>query len=117
MNKANKKNKLRQRRHKRVRAKIKGTATVPRVATFRSLRHIYVQVIDDQQGRTLVAGTDQDLSKGNKQEKAFQVGERLGSRLIKETKITKVVFDRGGFKYHGRVKAVAEGLRKSGVKI
>ena len=97
----------RYRRHKRVRAKVFGTAKVPRLCVFRSLKHIYVQLIDDEKGKTLAA------AKG-KLSDACKVGKLIGQKAL-EKKIKKVVFDRGGYKYHGRVKALAEGAREGGL--
>lgn len=106
-------------RHKRVRAKIEGTASVPRVSVFRSNRHIFVQVIDDASGKTLVSSAikpdKKNTLKVNKSEKASAVGETLAKKA-QDAGISKVVFDRGGYKFHGRVKALAEGLRKGGLK-
>jgi large subunit ribosomal protein L18 len=113
---------MRKRRHLRVRKKIAGTAERPRLNVFRSLNQIYVQVIDDNQGHTLasISSLDPDLSadlKGkNKVERAFQIGEAIGARA-KEQGIQKVVFDRGGYQFQGRVKAVAEGARKAGLEL
>ena len=109
----------RKRRHTRVRAKIKGTKSVPRVSVFRSNRHIFVQIIDDASGKTLVGSIIKSAKKskmnGNKTEKASAIGEILAQKA-KEAGIGRVVFDRGGYKYHGRVKALAEGLRRGGLK-
>lgn len=103
------------RRKKTVRKKISGTADRPRVSVFRSNKHIYVQAIDDVAGVTLVALADTKV-KGDKTERSLSVGEQVGE-LLKKKKISSAVFDRNGYKYHGRVKAVAEGLRKSGIKV
>lgn len=105
-----------QRRHHRVRAKITGSGQIPRVAVFRSARHIYSQVINDAQGQTICAINDYKIKEKDKTARSFKAGELLGE-LIKKHKISQVLFDRGGFKYHGRVKALAEGLRKSGIKL
>lgn len=136
-------------RHRRVRAKISGTNKVPRFCVFRSNKHIYAQLIDDEQGKTLVAVSDQGLKKpkisagggsvfGGKNKKlktqiknkkteetqkpltgekalAYEVGKLIAEKAIKN-KIEKVVFDRGGYQYHGRVKAVADGARDGGLK-
>jgi len=103
------------RRHRRIRAKISGTALKPRLAVFRSNRHIYAQLIDDQQGRTLVSASDLEIkNKVKKSEKARLVGELLAKKA-KELKIKKAVFDRAGYKYHGRVKNLAEGARRAGL--
>jgi large subunit ribosomal protein L18 len=111
----------RHRRHTRVRERVAGTAKRPRLAVFRSLNHIYAQLIDDAAGHTLASAADveADLRKSRngkkKSEVAGIVGEAL-ARKAKEKGIEAVVFDRGGFKYHGRVKALAEGVRKGGLK-
>ncbi len=104
-------------RHRRVRAKIEGTKAVPRVSVFRSNRHIFVQVIDDASSKTLISSHDvsKNKIKGTKSEKAATVGARVAEKL-KASGITKIVFDRGGFKYHGRVKALADALRKNGLE-
>jgi large subunit ribosomal protein L18 len=107
------------RRHARVRAKVKGTSTVPRVSVFRSNRHVFVQIIDDKTGKTLlssmVKSKKTSAPKGTKAELAGKIGEALAQKA-KEAGIEKVVFDRGGYKYHGRVKSLADGLRKGGLK-
>jgi large subunit ribosomal protein L18 len=112
----------RKRRHVRVRAKVKGTAARPRLNVFRSSAHIYAQVIDDVQGHTLVSASDiEDDVKSTfgddapKTEKAKAVGKVVAERA-KAAGINSVVFDRGGFLYHGRVKAVAEGAREAGLE-
>jgi large subunit ribosomal protein L18 len=109
------------RRHVRVRQDVVGTTERPRLAVFRSLNHIYAQIIDDSAHHTLVAASDTEKDvkaavKGDKKksEIAEIVGEALAKRA-KEKGIKAVVFDRGGFKYHGRVKALAEAVRKGGV--
>jgi large subunit ribosomal protein L18 len=111
----------RQRRHVRVRAKVKGTGTRPRLNVFRSSAHIYAQVIDDDRGRTLAAASDleQDVvdragTGATKSAKARVVGEVIGERA-KAAGIDTIVFDRGGYIYHGRIKAVAEGAREAGL--
>lgn len=113
------KNQYRIRRHKRVRAKIEGTKDVPRVSVFKSNRHIFVQFIDDQEGKTIlssaVKSAKKSTLKGNKTEISATIGKELAEKA-KEAGIKKVVFDRGGFKYHGRVKALAESLRKGGLE-
>ena len=102
--------KQRIKRHNRVRAKIKGTAEKPRASVFRSNKHILVQIIDDQAAKTLVSSivksTDKTKINGNKVDIAASVGETLAKKA-KEIGIESVVFDRGGYKYHGRVKAIA----------
>lgn len=98
----------RQRRHRRVRAKISGTVKVPRLCIFRSNKYIYAQLVDDEKGRSL-AHAKGKLVDANK------VGKDIAKKAL-EKKINKVVFDRGGYKYHGRVKALADGARKAGLK-
>ncbi len=115
----NNKQQKRIRRHSRVRAKIKGTSNIPRVSVFRSNRHLFVQIIDDVSSKTLassiVKSVKKSTIKGSKTEKASVIGESLAKKAV-EVGINSVVFDRGGYKYHGRVKALAEGLRKGGLK-
>lgn len=106
---------LRVSKHKRVRKNIFGTAEKPRVAVFKSGQHIYAQIIDDNSGKTLASESDLKVKAGTKTEKATKVGETLAQKAVK-AKITKIIFDRGGFAYHGRVAAVAEGLRKGGLQ-
>lgn len=107
-------------RHKRVRAKITGSAKKPRIAVFKSNRHIFVQFIDDATGKTIlsnkIVSTKKSKIKGSKTEKAGSIGEMLAGRA-KELGISEAVFDRGGFKFHGRIKAVADSLKKGGIKI
>ena len=109
------------RRHRRVRRKVSGTPERPRLAVFRSLKHIYAQVIDDRSGRTLVAASTLEpdvkaqLDGKPKVAEAEIVGRVIGERAIAKG-ITAVVFDRGGFLYHGRVRALAEGARASGLR-
>ncbi len=109
----------RRRRHHRVRKHVRGTATRPRLAVFRSSRHVYAQVIDDVEGRTLVAAstmeTDVRGAATANVAAAKAVGQRVGQRA-KAAGIDQVVFDRGGFRYHGRVAAVADGARESGLE-
>jgi large subunit ribosomal protein L18 len=111
----------RQRRHRRVRVQVHGTAERPRLNVYRSLRHIYAQLVDDTVGRTLAsAGTlDAELRQGlgelKKTEQAKLVGQLLAKRAL-EKGVKQVVFDRGGYKYHGRVKALAEGARSAGLQ-
>ena len=111
----------RKRRHRRVRKKISGTAERPRLNVFRSLRHIYAQIIDDDRGRTLVAASTQDpalrdqLAGLDKTAQAKVVGQALAERA-QAKRIQQVVFDRGGYKYHGRVKALAEAARQVGLE-
>lgn len=110
------KNKTRQKRHMRVRNKISGTAECPRLNVYRSNKNIYVQVIDDVAGVTLVSASTLDSEvKGNtKTEKAASVGEIVAKRAV-EKGIKEVVFDRGGYLYHGRVEALAEAARENGL--
>jgi len=116
MNKMKQKQEQRTRRIKRVRSKIVGTAERPRLAVFRSLKHISVQVIDDATGKTLAAAHDKDLkeAKGTKVEKAHELGKLIAERA-KAKKIESVVFDRRDKRFHGRIKAVAEGAREGGL--
>lgn len=105
----------RDQRRTRVRGKIFGTAKYPRLSVFRSGKHIYAQLIDDKKGATLVSVSDFDLKEGTKVEKAAVIGEELAKKALK-LKLKEAIFDRGGYKYHGRVKAVADGARKGGLK-
>lgn len=121
----------RHRRHRRVKAKIFGTAKRPRLCVFRSAKHIYVQLIDDEKGKTLLIASDSETKKTKttkkeksrknekppvgKTAKAHEVGKLIAKKAL-EKKIKEVVFDRGGYKYHGRVKAVAGGAREGGLK-
>jgi large subunit ribosomal protein L18 len=105
------------RRHARVRKKVSGSAERPRLAVFRSNRHIYAQLIDDVQARTIVAASDREVSAGgSKTETAKAVGELLAERA-KQAGVERVVFDRGGRLYHGRVAAVADAAREKGLQI
>ncbi len=128
-----KKQEKRYRRHKRARAKISGTAGMPRLCVFRSNQHIYAQLIDDQSNKVLAQASDSEIKKTQKTTKAtkttreekaalsgkclkaFETGKIIAQKA-KEKKIEKAVFDRGGYKYHGRVKALAEGARSEGLK-
>jgi len=105
------------RRHKRIRAKIIGSSLRPRLCVFRSAQHIYAQLIDDDKGKTLVGASDRDLKgkKEKKTNKAMEVGKLIAKKAL-EKKIEKVVFDRGGYQYQGRIKALAEGAREGGLK-
>ena len=112
------KNKLRQKRHLRVRNHIHGTAERPRLNVFRSLAHIYVQIIDDDKQVTLTAASslDKDFEgSGGNIEGAKKVGAAIAKKAL-DKGITEVVFDRGGYIYHGRVKALAEAAREAGLK-
>ena len=111
-------NQSRLRRHTRVRGKISGTAECPRLNVYRSLNHIYAQVIDDVNGVTLVSAssTEKDFGMaGGNREAAKKVGETIAKRAV-EKGISEVVFDRGGYVYHGRVQELAEGAREGGLK-
>ncbi len=111
----------RKRRHNRVRLKISGTPDRPRLNIYRSSKHIYAQVIDDTEGKTIVAASTVDkvvmsqIGGKNKKEQAAIVGELVAERA-KSAGISNVVFDRGGFRYHGRVEALAKSARESGLK-
>ena len=105
----------RARRHLRVRKKVAGTAERPRLVICRSLKHITAQIVDDTSGRTLMTVSSTDLTSGKKTEKSAEVGKRIAARA-KDAGITRVVFDRAGYKYHGRVKAVADGAREGGLE-
>lgn len=104
-------------RHKRVRGKISGTPECPRLCVFRSLSHIYAQVIDDVAGNTIAAASSLDLKKteGEKKEIAREVGKLVAERALGKG-VDTVVFDRGGYIYHGRVQELAEGAREGGLK-
>ncbi len=104
------------RRAKRIRAKIFGTAQRPRLSVHRTNQHIALQAINDESGVTLAAGSDLKLKTGTKTERAQQVAEQAAVDLQK-VGVTKVVFDRGSFRYHGRIKAVAETLRQAGIEV
>jgi len=113
------KTRARERRHARVRARVEGNADRPRLCVYRSLKHLYAQVIDDSDGKTLASASTLELRADKKPtgniEAAKQVGTMIAGRL-KEKGMEKVVFDRGGYLYHGRVKAVAEAARAAGLK-
>jgi large subunit ribosomal protein L18 len=114
-------NEMRQRRHQRVRRKVSGTPERPRLNVFRSLDHIYAQIVDDVQGRTLVAASSVDkelrveLRSLNKTEQAKRVGALL-ARRAQAAGVKQVIFDRGGYLYHGRVKALADASREAGLE-
>ena len=112
-------NVVRQARHDRVRAKVRGTSEAPRLSVFRSNENIFAQIIDDEKGITLVSASSIDkdlkLENGGNVEAAKKVGELLAKRAVK-AKIKKVVFDRGGYLYHGRVEALAESARENGLE-
>jgi large subunit ribosomal protein L18 len=110
---------MREKCHRRIRAKISGTKKQPRLSVFRSNKHIFLQLIDDSSQKTLVSASDLKINpptggKRTKTETAKEVGKEL-AKLAKAKKIKKVVFDRGGYKYHGRIKASAEGAREEGL--
>lgn len=116
----NSKEKGRIKRSIRVRAKVTGTGQKPRLCVFRSSRYIYSQLIDDTIGKTLVAAGEKEIKKDpgvkiTKQERAKLVGKLLAQKAVK-AKIDRVVFDRNGYKYHGRVKSLAEGAKEGGLK-
>jgi len=105
---------------KRIRKRINGTAEIPRMSVFRSNKHIYVQLIDDVSKKTIIAASSADKgltenTKAKKEEIASIVGKKIAEKA-KENKISKIVFDRGGYLYHGRVKALADAARKEGLK-
>ncbi|MDO8573906.1 MAG: 50S ribosomal protein L18 [Candidatus Daviesbacteria bacterium] len=106
---------LRERKHKKVRKKIAGTKDCPRLSVFRSVQHISAQLIDDQIGKTLTAVSDIKLGKNQKTKKAYEAGKKIAEQALK-LKIKKVVFDRGGFLYHGRVAEFAKGARDGGLE-
>ena len=113
----------RKRRHKKVRAKIFGTSKVPRLCIFKSNKYIYIQLIDDQKGKTVLSSNDLKLKKtktktssySGKVSLAREVGKIIAEKAVKKG-IKEIVFDRSGYKYHGRVKALAEGAREGGLK-
>ncbi len=112
-------NVMREARHERIRTKVHGTSAVPRLSVFRSNSNIFAQIIDDEAGTTLVAASSLDkdlkLKNGSNIEAATKVGELIATKALK-AKINKVVFDRGGYLYHGRVKALAEAARNKGLE-
>ncbi len=113
-----KKNSTRINRHRRVRSRLAGTAACPRLAVYRSLKHIKVQLIDDVAGKTLAAASDAEIKKTGKmspQEIASSVGKLIADKAQIKS-VSKVVFDRGGLAYHGRIKSLAEGARAGGLK-
>ena len=112
-------NEARQARHARIRKRLSGTSEIPRLNVFRSAKHISVQIIDDEKGVTLVSASSMDkdlkLSNGGNVEAAKKVGEAIAKKAVKAG-IKKVVFDRGGYLYHGRVEALAEAARENGLE-
>jgi large subunit ribosomal protein L18 len=112
------KNEIRSRIHKRIRRKLQGTAERPRLAVFRSVAHIYAQVIDDSKGHTVVAASSVEKAaktNGGNVAAAKAIGKTIAQRA-QEKGIKKVVFDRGGYQYHGRVKALADAAREAGLE-
>ncbi len=111
----------RERRHVRIRKKVLGTPERPRLSVYRSLNHVYAQLIDDSQGKTIVAASTLDKEFGSQQghkgnvSTAKKVGELIAARALQKG-LKKVVFDRGGYMYHGRVKALADGAREAGLE-
>ena len=105
----------RYRRHLRVRKKVTGTAERPRLVIFRSLKHISAQLVDDVARKTIATVTSTTIEGGKKTEKSTEVGKRIAAKA-KDAGITKVVFDRAGYQFHGRVKAVADGAREGGLE-
>ncbi len=117
MGKVSEKSRKRNKRKMHIRKRITGTADRPRVSVFRSNRHIYIQAIDDEAGRTLVSASNLEKEYAelkNSVEAATKLGEAFGKRLA-DKKLKSIVFDRNGYKYHGIVKAVADGTRKAGI--
>lgn len=111
-------NEQRLKRHRRVRGKVSGTAERPRLNVFRSNKHIYAQIIDDVNGVTLASASTMDKGfdgNGGNKDAARKVGQAIG-KLAMDKNITEVVFDRGGYLYHGRVQELADGARESGLK-
>lgn len=115
MKSLNTKKENRNRRHKRIRAKISGTEDRPRLSIFKSNKHISAQIIDDENGKTLLSVHSREVKGKTMLEKSAMVGESIASKAMAK-KINKVVFDRGGFIYAGNVKVLAEGARKGGLK-
>jgi large subunit ribosomal protein L18 len=109
----------RERRHRRVRSRIRGTAERPRLAVFRSDKRFWAQLVNDDERRTLVGMTDASASvqttAGTKTERAFVLGKRMAEEAQKQN-VTRVVFDRGGFRFHGRIKRFVEGAREGGLQ-
>ncbi len=112
---AKKKRENKIRREVRVRARAKGAPEKPRLSVFRSNTHVYLQLIDDVNGKTLLASSDLKVKKGKKTERAFEVGKALAEKA-KAHGIKKVIFDRGSYLYHGRVKSAADGAREGGLQ-
>jgi len=110
-----KRNAIRQRIHQRIRRKMTGTAERPRLNVYRSLNHIYAQVIDDQKGETLVSASSIKMKNGGNVAAAKEIGKAVAELAVKKG-IKHVVFDRGGYLYHGRVKALADAAREAGLE-
>jgi large subunit ribosomal protein L18 len=110
-----KRNAIRQRIHNRIRAKLAGTGERPRLNVYRSLNHIYAQVIDDQTGQTLVSASSIKTKTGGNLAAAKEIGKAVAEKAV-EKGIKKVVFDRGGYLYHGRIKALADAAREAGLE-
>ncbi len=109
----------RERRHRRVRKKVRGTAERPRLAVFRSNRHIYAQIIDDVSGRTISAASTVESDAGSSATGTVEAAKSVGKRVAERARaqgVSTVVFDRGGFRYHGRVAGVADGAREAGLE-
>ena len=110
-----KRNAIRQRIHQRIRRKLAGTAERPRLNVYRSLNHIYAQVIDDQKGETLVSASTIKMKTGGNVAAAKEIGKAVAELAVKKG-VKKVVFDRGGYLYHGRIKALADAAREAGLE-
>ena len=110
-----KRNSIRQRIHDRIRRKLAGTTERPRLNVYRSLNHIYAQVIDDQKGETLVSASTIKMKTGGNVAAAKEIGKTVAELAVKQG-IKKVVFDRGGYLYHGRIKALADAAREAGLE-
>ena len=108
--------KARIKRHLSIRKHLLGLKMRPRLSVFRSNKHIYAQIIDDLEGKTLVSASDDKMNKIKKSDKAYEVGRKIAEKALRK-KIKDVVFDRGGFLYHGRVLEVARGAREGGLKL
>ena len=117
-----KKQQLRNRRHQKIRTRVSGLATKPRLSVYRSNKNIYAQLIDDQSGKTIISASDLKITKTSAKDltgkiaRAYEVGLLVGQAAV-DKKISQAVFDRAGYKFHGRVKALAEGARKAGLKL
>jgi large subunit ribosomal protein L18 len=106
----------RTRRHARVRSKISGTAETPRMSVYRSNAHLFVQMIDDVNGKTIASLSTKTIKKGTKTEKSLEVGKAVAEAVLK-LGVKRAVFDKGGYKYHGRVAAIASAAREAGLTI